>query len=86
MRYKVYLCNPIKLRKEYHILKVDTTKNTGVYINISNFIKYYTIHADWDIYFAKETDFDNLIFSYDTKEEAIEQYNRFKENNPELFI
>ncbi|MGD8305888.1 MAG: hypothetical protein PVF17_04475 [Ignavibacteria bacterium] len=86
MRYKVYLCNPNENIDHYHILRFDITKNTGFYMDINNFAKYYLISADWGIKYAKETDFNNFVFSYNTKEEAIEQYNQFKENNPELFI
>ena len=81
MRYKIYLCNSNK------ILRFDTMKNTGYYININdNFVDYYNTTIDWGIGYAYSSDFDNFIFSYNTKEEAIKEYNKFKENYPELFI
>lgn len=87
MRYKVYLCNPIKLRKKYHFLRFDTTKNTGFYLDIDgSFINYLHTNYGWDITHAKKTDFNNFIFSYNTKEEGIKQYNKFKKDYPELFI
>ena len=88
MRYKVYLRNPSIGIKKYNFFRFDTIKNTGSYLDINNDFIYknnITIY-DWDITYAKETDFNNFVFSYNSKEEAIKQYNQFKKDYPELFI
>ena len=88
MRYKIYLSNSEDIPvKEHCFLRFDTMKNSGYYINIGdNFVDYCNATIGWSIEYAYSSDFDNFVFSYNTKEEAIEEYNKFKENNPELFI
>lgn len=87
MKYKIYLCDPCKNIDRYHFLRFNTIKNTGFYFDISyDFINNCNTNFAWDIKHVKETDFNNFVFSYNSKEEAIKQYNQFKETYPELFI